>query len=93
MKKPTNELLKEAMRLEEIIRDASEKLSKIKEAAKEIGSFATKDFIVEVNEISRQSLAGMKEVTRFYSLEELASHDLIKTSVYKTVKIVPKSVA
>jgi len=93
MKKPTNDLLKEALKLEEIIRDASEKLAKIKEAARMFGPFSTKDFLVDVNEVTRQSLAGMKEVTKFYSFEELAKHELIKTVTYKTVRIVPKSVA
>jgi len=79
--------------LEEIIRKTSEELAEIKAAAKEFGPFSTKDFLVDVAEVTRQSLAGMKEVTKFYSLEELAKHDLVKTTTYKTVRIVPKIVA
>jgi len=90
MKKPTNEMLKRAVELEQIISSASAELSEIKAAAKEYGPFSTKGFIVDVAEITRESLAGLKEVTKFYTLEELAKHDLIKTTTYKTVKIIQK---
>lgn len=93
MKKPTNEILKEAAHLEEVIGIASKRLAEIKAAAKAYGTYSTKDFIVEVSEVTRESLAGKKEFEKFYSLEELAKHDLIKTTTYQTVKIISKNVA
>ncbi len=88
--KPTNEDLKEALELETTIKLLTKRLDEIKAQAKEQGSFATKDFVVAVTEVSRESLAGIQQVAAVYTRADLEKHGLIKQSAYQTVKILRK---
>ncbi len=88
--KLTNEILREAVELDETIKRATKRLDEIKAIAKEQGSFATKDFVVAVTEVSRESLAGIQQVAAVYTRADLEKHGLIKQSTYQTVKILRK---
>jgi hypothetical protein len=91
--KPTNDDLAEYMKLEEMVKTASARMEEIKKAAKEHGSFATREYVAAVTEASRTQLAGLETVAQVYGREDLEKHGLIKTISYQMVKITRRAVA
>ncbi len=93
--KLSNEVLSEALNLEETIKAAQKRLDEIRDALKEKGSFATKEFVVAVSETSRKQMAGAKIVLETLKLkeEEALRQGILNVVTYKTVKIARKEVA
>lgn len=91
--KVTNDVLKEAMKLERMIRVASKRLSEIKQDCKDQGSFCTRDFAVSVYDQSAERLAPKDDFFAFYDREDLREKGLLKTSTFQIVKIAAKAPA
>jgi hypothetical protein len=91
--KLTNEILKEYLELEKAAKEIEKRMSEIKEAAKDQGSFSTRDCVVAVSEYTRESLAGLKEVEKVIDKALLVRHGLVKVTEVRTVKILAKEKA
>lgn len=87
--KVTNEMLEQLIAMETVMKDMSEKVETLKIVLKEHGSFSTRDYVVVVEDRTRDSLPGIKEMIS--ALGEKAIKPLIKTSSFKVVKVSKKA--
>lgn len=89
--KVTNELLREAKDLQDMIRAASSRLSEIKDACKARGSFSTTEFVVLVKEIASTRMVSLSEAEKVVSRKELEKMGFVKETSCVTVSIEAKT--
>lgn len=88
--KLTNQVLTEALKLEELIKKASLRLGEIKKAAKEKGSFCTTHFAVTVKEQQAERLVGKEAMIDVFGRDVLEQHELLHMITFEIVKIARK---
>lgn len=88
--KLNDKILKEALRLEAIIKESSLRLGVIKKACKEKGSFCTHQFAVSVKEQDCERLVGKQAFIDQFGYDELKKRELLQMITFEIVKIAPK---
>lgn len=91
MTEVTDADLKELLTLEASVRLMNVRIKEIKEACKQIGSFTTQKHMCAVIEQQRTGLVGLSTVELALGRELLNAHNLIQTTAFLVVKVVPLS--
>lgn len=88
-----NEIAAKYYELTRMIAEMEKQRESLKELIHDRGNFSTKDFMVEVQERSRESLAGIKDVAAVVGEDTLRNNGLIKMINYKTIRVIAKDKA
>lgn len=86
----TNKILDELMHLEQQSKIIDARITEIRSACKDAGSFSTSKYVCAVTTQTRTGLASLALVETALGRQILEQHNLIKTTEYKTIKVCPK---
>lgn len=88
--KTMNAMAAEYKSLKEQMKEIEKRVTEIGEIFKKTGSMETADFVISVDNVSREQLAGLGKVEEAFSREALDKLGLINTVSYKVIKITEK---
>ena len=88
-----NELAAKYYQLTQAISQMEKEREALKEMLHSEGSFSTREYMVEIEERARESLAGIKQVAEVVGEDTLRNADLIKIITYKTIRVMLKNKA
>ena len=83
----TNELINQYHQVSIQIADLERTKRELKEQIIALGNIETDKWQVIIKTIERESMRGVKEVTKFYSKQELLDKGLINVSKYNTLTV------
>lgn len=87
-----NEMLRELFALEQEVRKKQKRISEIKDLCRLKGSFATKEFVCSVSEVSREIIGPTQKVLQVFGREALEKAELIYTSKFVTIRTTKKDI-